>query len=113
MRYSFLMGLTLFGPVSCAERTPAATSVSGTWFNCENGTIFSTERSGPQLVLVVADGRRFELAAAPTAFGELFQAEDTILRIDEEFAVLAGGPVRDYTRCRLMNGGTPAAEQAV
>lgn len=104
MRYTFLVGLTLLAPISCAERTPAATSVSGTWFNCENGVIFSAERSDTRLLVTVADGRSFELSKEPTAIGELFQSDDTVLRIDDDFAVLAGGPVREYTRCRQMNG---------
>jgi len=106
MRYTFLAGLTLLGPISCAERTPPATSVSGTWFNCENGVIFSAQRSDTRLLVTVTDGRSFELSAAPTAFGELFKSDDTVLRIDNDFAVLAGGPVRDHTRCRQMNPAT-------
>lgn len=103
MRHTFLLGLIFLGAVSCAERTPAVTSVSGTWFNCENGVIFSAERYDTRLMVTVTDGQSFELLKAPTAFGELFRSDDTVLRIDEDFAVLAGGPVREYTRCRQMN----------
>jgi hypothetical protein len=103
MRYIFLVGLTLLAPTSCADRTPAVASVSGTWFNCENGVIFSAERLDTGLLVTVADGQTFELSEAPTAFGKLFRSGDTVLRIDDDFAVLAGGPVLDHTRCRQMN----------
>ncbi len=95
--------LVILSLSACASRVEPARSVSGTWFNCEDGLAFSTERSDDRLLVIMSDGRRFELTAAPTAFGELFRSSDTTLRIDEDFAVLAGGPVQNFTRCRQMS----------
>jgi hypothetical protein len=103
MKYGLLLPLAGVLLASCAERTPPAVSISGTWFNCENGLVFATERTENRMIIKVADGQRFELRAAPTSIGELYRSSDTILRIDDDFAVLAGGPVQDYTRCRQMN----------
>jgi hypothetical protein len=102
MRKSFCLPLVILSATACASQVEPPRSVSGTWFNCESGLIFATERSDAGMVVTVSDGRRFELASAPTAFGELFQSPSATLRIDDDFAVLAGGPVKDYTRCRQM-----------
>jgi hypothetical protein len=98
----FLMTLAL---TACASRADTTRSISGDWFNCEDGLAFSTQRAGGQMLIVMSDGRRFNLSPAPTSIGELFRSSDTTLRIDEDFAVLAGGPAQSYTRCRQMGRG--------
>jgi hypothetical protein len=102
MTKSFCLPLIILAAAACAKEIEPPRSVAGTWFNCESGLIFAAERSKAGVVVVVSDGQRFELAAAPTAFGELFKSPDVTLRIDDDFAVLAGGPVKDHTRCRQM-----------
>lgn len=94
--------LALFHLSACANQVGAARSVLGNWFSCEDGLAFSAEPSADRVLIVMSDGRRFELKRAPTSIGELFRSADTTLRIDEDFAVLAGSPVHDYTRCRQM-----------
>lgn len=102
MAKRFFLGFITLTAAACANQTRTAQSVSGTWFNCEDGLIFSAQKSKDRMLIVIADGRRFELLAAPTSFGQLFRSAGTTLRIDDDFAVLVGGPVQNHTRCRLM-----------
>ena len=103
MSKSSCLSLIILGLSGCANRVEPARSLSGTWFNCEDDLLFSTERSNDRLLVIASDGRRSEFAAAPTAFGELFRSSDTIVRTDEDFAVLAAGPVLNLARCRQMS----------
>lgn len=102
MARRFFLGFIALTVAACANRVGTAPFVSGSWFNCEDGVIFSAEESKDRMLIIMSDGRRFQLLAAPTAFGQLFRSAGTTLRIDDDFAVLAGGPVQNYTRCRQM-----------